>query len=335
MLKRLNPAVLLTAGALCLLLLSGCATRFSSDQLATLSDTLPVSIELTEVPFYPQELYQCGPAALATVLNNDQLRTTPDALVPQIYIPERGGSLQVEMKVAARRHGMLAMEAPTQLKGLLTEVAAGRPVVVMQNLGLDIIPRWHYAVIVGFDLEAQNVILRSGTEQRRITPLKLFERTWERSNRWALLALPPGQLPLETTPLDVVRAALELEASNAPAALRSLYSASQRWPDDYLVSMALGNAELAAGNAMPASQAFRQALTQQPDAADAWNNLAYSLKAEGCDRLALQAVNCAVQLAPANSAFQDSLQELSAGSPASRTNPSQCIALPSCSASQN
>jgi hypothetical protein len=335
MFKRLNPAVLLTAVALCLSLLSGCATRFSSDQLATLSDTLPVSIELTEVPFYPQELYQCGPAALATVLNNDQLRTTPDALVPQIYIPERGGSLQIEMKVAARRHGMLAMEAPTHLKGLLAEVAAGRPVVVMQNLGLAILPRWHYAVIVGFDLQAQNVILRSGTEQRRITPLKLFERTWERSNHWALLVLTPGQLPLQTTPLDVVRATLELEASNARAALLSLHSARQRWPDDYLVSMALGNAELAAGHGKAASQAFRRALAQQPDAADAWNNLAYSLNAEGCGRLALQAVNCAVQLAPANSAFQDSLQELSGKTRASRTNQPQCVALPNCSASQN
>ncbi|UTW10444.1 PA2778 family cysteine peptidase [Marinobacterium rhizophilum] len=331
---RPPPAVLLTAGILCLLLLGGCATRLGHDQLETLSDTLPISVELTEVPFYPQELYQCGPAALATVLNNDSPRTTPDALVPQIYIPERGGSLQIEMKVAARRHGMLAMEAPTSLQGLLAEVAAGRPVVVLQNLGLDIIPRWHYAVIVGYDLQAQNVILRSGTEQRRITPLGLFERTWARGDRWALLVLPPSQLPLQTEPLNVVRAALELEASDPQAALGSLHSASQRWPDDYLVSMALGNAELAAGHAKPASQAFRQALRQKAEAAEAWNNLAYSLNAEGCARQALQAVNCAVQLAPANSAFQDSLQELSVRPTATARN-AQCTALPRCPASQN
>jgi hypothetical protein len=330
---RPTPAVFLTAGILCLLLLGGCATRLSHDQLTRLPDTLPVSVELTEVPFYPQELYQCGPAALATVLNNDSPRTSPDALVPQIYIPERGGSLQIEMKVAARRHGMLAMEAPTSLQGLLAEVAAGRPVLVMQNLGLDIIPRWHYAVVVGYDLQTQNVILRSGTEQRRITPLGLFERTWARSKHWALLVLPPSQLPLQAEPLDVVRAALELEASDPQAALGSLYSASARWPDDYLVSMALGNAELAAGHSEPASRAFRRALALQPDAADAWNNLAYSLHAEGCAQFALQAVTCAVQLAPANGAFQESLQELSGSTRV--THRTECIALPSCSASQN
>lgn len=331
---RQIPAVLLTAGILCALLLGGCATRISHDQLTTLSDTLPVSVELTGVPFYPQELYQCGPAALATVLNHDSLRTTPDALVPQIYIPERGGSLQIEMKVAARRHGMLAMEAPSHLQGLLAEVAAGRPVVVLQNLGLDIIPRWHYAVVIGYDLQAQTLILRSGTEKRRITPLGLFERTWARSDRWALLVLPPSQLPLQTVPLDVVRSALELEASDPQAALKSLHSASTRWPDDYLVSMALGNAELAASHGSLASKAFRRALAQKPDAAEAWNNLAYSLNTEGCTRQALQAVNCAVQLAPANSAFQDSLQELSASQDRVSRH-AQCDALPRCSASQN
>jgi len=332
LLNRLTSAVLLTAGALCLLVLSGCATRLPSDQLATLSDTLPIATELTAVPFYPQELYQCGPAALATVLNNNETVTTPDTLVPQIYIPARGGSLQIEMKVAARRHGMLAMEAPPNLKGLLAEVAAGRPVVVLQNLGLDIIPRWHYAVVIGFDLQAQTVILRSGTEPRRITPLKLFDRTWARSDRWALLVLPPSQLPLQAEPLDVVRAALELETSAPQAALQSLHSASTRWPDDYLVAMALGNAELSAGHAKPASQVFLKALKLKPAAADAWNNLAYSLAAEGCGQSALAAVQCAVRLTPASAAFQESLRELSASK---KHNQAQCASIPACPVPEN
>ncbi len=327
--KHLNPAVWSTAGALCLLLLGGCATRFSGDQLATLGTHLPMSAEIADVPFYPQELYQCGPAALATVLNHQQQLVTPQALVPQIYIPERGGSLQIEMKVAARRYGMLAMEAPAELDGLLAEVAAGRPVIVMQNLGLSMLPRWHYAVVVGFDLEQQNVVLRSGTEQRRVTPLKLFDRTWERSNRWALLVLPPSQLPLQTSPMDVVRAALDLEASVPAAALATLRTANVRWPDDYLVSMALGNSELAAGNPRPASQAYRQALVLQPAAGDAWNNLAYSLKAQGCPQTAVSAISCAVRLAPASPVFLDSQQELSASHTRNRA---QCDPLPRCPA---
>jgi hypothetical protein len=329
MLERLNPAVLLTAGALCLLLLGGCATRFPSHQLATLADQLPPAVELTDVPFYPQELYQCGPAALATVLNRDRLRTTPEELVPQVYIPARGGSLQIEMKVAARRHGMLAMEAPPHLEGLLAEVAAGHPVLVLQNLGLDLIPRWHYAVVIGYDLAQQQVVLRSGTEQRRITPLRLFDRTWARSDRWALLVLPPSELPLETTPLAVLRAALDLEASNPQAALQALRTAGARWPDDYFVAMALGNAELSAGQAHNASRAFRQALAMKPDAGDAWNNLAYSLKAENCSQSALSAVQCAVHLAPASAAFQDSLRELSAGTDRNQT---RCAPIPACPA---
>ena len=91
--------------------------------------------------------------------------------------------------------------------------------------------------------------------------------------------------------------------------------------------MALGNAELSADHAKPASQAFRKALALKPAAADAWNNLAYSLAGEACHQSALAAVQCAVRLAPASAAFQDSLRELSAGK---KLNQARCAALPTC-----
>ena len=69
---------------------------------------VPQSVELAGVPFFPQDDYQCGPAALATVLAHSGVRVTPEALVPQVYLPARHGSLQVEMLAAARRHDRVA-----------------------------------------------------------------------------------------------------------------------------------------------------------------------------------------------------------------------------------
>ena len=63
--------------------------------------------ELTRVPFFPQTIHECGPAALATVLNYSAATTTPDGLALEVYIPERQGSLQIEMLAATRRNGRL------------------------------------------------------------------------------------------------------------------------------------------------------------------------------------------------------------------------------------
>ena len=70
-------SVRLTASAFCLLaLLTGCASLVP--QTIALRDAWPqgvaTRVDLTEVPFFPQQDYQCGPAALATVLVAAQLR---------------------------------------------------------------------------------------------------------------------------------------------------------------------------------------------------------------------------------------------------------------------
>ena len=84
------------------------------------------------------------------------------------------------------------------LADLLAELDAGHPVLVFQNLALDWSPQWHFAVAVGYDLDSGDLILRSGTERRRVTRLSTFEFTWRRGDYWALVVLPPDRLPAAT-----------------------------------------------------------------------------------------------------------------------------------------
>ena len=67
-------------------LLSGCAIILP--QTSALKEhrpaELPARAELTEVPFFPQEEYQCGPAALAMALNAAGLSVTPESLIEQV-----------------------------------------------------------------------------------------------------------------------------------------------------------------------------------------------------------------------------------------------------------
>ncbi|MDW8252235.1 MAG: PA2778 family cysteine peptidase, partial [Myxococcales bacterium] len=199
-------------------LLAGCAGPQARALLAQPPAALAERVELEEVPFHPQELYQCGPAALATVLAHSGAAVTPEALVPEVYLPARGGSLQAEMLAAARRHGRLAYPLAPQLADLLAEVAAGTPVLVLQNLALLPPARWHYAVVVGYDLAREEIVLRSGTTRRLALSLAAFERTWARAGRWAMVVVPAEKIPVTAVEERYLAAAVALERSAPEAA---------------------------------------------------------------------------------------------------------------------
>lgn len=273
---------------------------------------LPARVQLDEVPFYPQEAHYCGPAALASVLNHHGIPIGQSELAQSLYTPGLKGSLQVEMVSATRSRGLMAYRLPGDLEALLKEIAAGRPVLVLQNLGLAWYPGWHYAVAVGYDLDAGEIILHSGTHRHHRLALKVFEHTWARGGHWALLALPPGELPADDDPLRLLNAASELEQTGQIAAARKAYAAAtRRWPRSPIAHMGLGNT-LYALNEMPgAVAAFSTATRIDPRSAAAYNNLAAALLGAGCRDSAREAIDCALGLdEDENPAFRDTFEQV-------------------------
>jgi hypothetical protein len=297
---------------LCLLVLSGCASTPQSRQiLANGAGSLPLAVELTDTPFYPQTQYQCGPAALATVLQAHGVSTTAEKLSRQVYIPERKGSLQIEMTVATRRHEMLPYKLEPRLTDLFAEIAAGNPVLVLQNLGFEWYPQWHYAVVVGYDSNSHEVILRSGTTKRWLTPFEVFERTWKRADFWALVIVPVGEIPATAKPLAYLKTAYAFEETgNRGLALKAYQAASRQWPDVAVVWITLGNMAFAKQNWSEAVSAFNIAANLEPESIASWNNLAYALHAYGCGTQAKMALQCGFKVSPADKNLQDSWSEL-------------------------
>lgn len=285
-------------GASAAWLTAGCAVFGEPPQSAALVAAppagLPARIELREVPFFPQTPYHCGPAALATVLVHGGLPTTPEALADAVFLPARDGALQTEMLAAARRGGALAVPLPPRLRALLEELAAGHPVLVLQNLGLAFLPRWHYAVVIGYDLAARELVLRSGTTERLTLGFALFERTWARGAHWAFVALPPGRLPVSAAEVDAVQAAIGFERAAVPAqALRAYDSVLARWPDNALAGLGQGNTRFASGDVRGAAQAFERVALRH-DSAAAWLNLAMTRQRLGLHDAARVAAGRAV-----------------------------------------
>jgi tetratricopeptide (TPR) repeat protein len=273
---RLWPALLLSS-----LLLGGCATQTAALRAAAPPGVAP-RLELAATPFFAQERYQCGPAALAMTLGAAGVAVQPDALVPQVYLPEREGSLQVEMLAAARRNGALGVTIAPRLDALLAELQAGHPVLVLQNLSLPIFPRWHYAVVTGYDLAQGDIVLNSGTTEHMVMAMSTFEHTWARSGYWAMVALAPGQLPETSDKQAVLDALVAWERNGKPDAVRQSYAAAdRRWPGELGLQLGLGNTAYAAGDRDGAADAFRRATQAHPDSAPAFNNLAFVLSELG------------------------------------------------------
>ncbi|MFZ5653613.1 MAG: PA2778 family cysteine peptidase [Pseudomonadota bacterium] len=263
-------------------------------------------IELTAVPFFPQEDYQCGPAALAAVLRHAGVAVAPEQLVGAVYLPGRKGSLQVELSAATRRLGLVPYPIAGDLSGLTGALRGGRPVLVLQNLGTRHWPVWHFAVVIGYDAGRDQLILRSGTTRRKSIDTRAFLRSWELAGAWGLVALPPGELPAPVDAGRYLRAVTDMEGVAPPAALVAAFAAAvDRWPDDVWARVGLGNARYAAGDRAGAEQVFAELRARDPGLVIASNNLAQLLGERGCRRAALALLDealAAEDLAPGDRA---------------------------------
>lgn len=266
-----------------LVALSGCATLHSVFPRTEVTTRDSQPLLLKRVPFYPQSDFQCGPAALAGVLGASGVRKTPQALVPQVYLPGRRGSLQVELLAATRRAGRIAYPVERQVDALTAELSAERPVLVLQNLLVRTVPRWHYAVLVGADPKRNRLVLNSGTRKALPVRASNFQRTWDWADRWGMVALRPGELPARADPAVYLSAVADFEAVAGAAKARPAYlAAHKRWPRDARVQLALGNQAHGSGQRAQAVRHYRTGLTYAPGDAVLVNNLASVLGELGC-----------------------------------------------------
>jgi hypothetical protein len=277
------------------------------------AEHMPDRIEIADVPFFPQEAYQCGPAAMAMVLNWSKSPAGTQDLITEVYTPGRQGSLQMGLITAARRHGRLAYTFNGPQK-LIAEITAGHPVIVLQNLGAKFYPAWHYAVVVGFDRLKDQVILHSGTDASRHMDWSRFMYTWERGQYWGLVVLPPGQLPATADENTYLRAVVGLEqAGQWEEAITAFAAALDRWPASSRALIGMSNGHITMGNLSLAEQTLRRAVALAPDNSDATNNLAHVLICQGNLEEALYWSRRAVRIGGANpSVYKETLREIEA-----------------------
>jgi tetratricopeptide (TPR) repeat protein len=238
-------------------------------------------------------------------------KVSVDQIAQQVYTPAMKGSLQLDMITASRRQGMLAIPIEG-FDALFSEISAGHPVIVFENLALSWAPTWHYALVFGYDLPRQTVLMHSGPEAFKKWDIRKFERSWQLADHWGLLVLPPGELSFTAGELAHVQAASALEQmGQSEAAQTSYLRILQRWPQSLSAEIGLANIAYNQKDYTSAIRFLRQATSAHPDSAAAWHNLAV---AQGTVHLKSQARQSARQAlkyvsAEQRASYQENLGE--------------------------
>ena len=266
---------ILRTGAFVLLLpvlLLGCGQTV--ERAVSVPNDVPTRAAVAGVPLIKQQDFYCGPTSLAMVMQWSGHDVTQAEIAAQAFSPGAKGTYLADMTGAARRRGQLAVGLST-FPDLLNEIAAGHPVIVFQNLGLSWAPKWHYAVAVGYDLKSDQIFLHSGELDHMMMPIRLFERTWRRGDHWAIVVLPPDQLPATPDQWEILRAAAALERVGRVAEAEKVYAnGSSRWPKNWIWPYGIGNARYQRGDLKGARRAYKKAAVLDPSIPEVRHNLA-------------------------------------------------------------
>lgn len=264
-------------------LLAGCSMHRPAQ-----FDALPdADVELFDTPFFPQLQYQCGPAALAMVLQASGLTIHPSDLTPRLYLPGKKGSLQLELVASIRYNQRIPYIIKPEITAIAAELLAGRPVLVLQNLGLKMLPIYHYAVVVGMQSSGQ-IVLRSGTTKRLIMNLDDFLISWKKAGNWAVIVLHPEELPTDVDVTRYIETLAGIEATgNAGLAESGYRTLLKHYPDQPTALFGLANTLFISKQFIEAAKIYHGLFSREPTHAAAANNLAETLAGLHCFRQAL------------------------------------------------
>ena len=296
--------------------LSGCGLLMTTPN--PLKDqSIPAKVELKDVPFFTQGDDLCGPASISMVLNYRGQQLTPRTLEPLIYIPGKKGSLQAEMLAVTRRFGYIPYVIEPSLVSLAREVSAGNPVIVLQNLGLSWYPKWHYAVVVGYDVDRDIFILRTGNTSRKEMSRRWFSRYWVGSENWAMVTMPPDRLPATAEEHRYVSSVASLERLGKWSQISIAYqTAIKSWPDSFIARLGLGTAYYHQHQLRLARDSYQSAVKLEPASAIAHNNLAQTLFELGQLKQAREHALKAISLGGKSAdQFRQTLKDIESASP--------------------
>lgn len=156
---------------------------------------LPERVELNGVPFFAQTAFESAPGAVAIMLSQQNVVTTPGLVAKKMKLPGQELAMEKNLTRVINEHGLLVYLLPPRLADVLEQVSAGYPVLARVDDGISFVSSPRYVVVVGYDRVKQRLLLRSGMSRRLVVSFEDFQSSWAKLGHWAILVQAPAQLP--------------------------------------------------------------------------------------------------------------------------------------------
>jgi ABC-type bacteriocin/lantibiotic exporter with double-glycine peptidase domain len=173
--------------------------------LAMLLGLLAQSGIWLDVPFVKQEKYLCGAACISMVMQywakSDQVSESSELARPKnvpdineigqaVYSKAAKGIFGKDMQRYFHEHGFQTFTFKGEWVDFVNHLSKGRPLIVCLKLNEESSP-FHYVVVTGLD-QQQSLILINDPAQRKLLKVGRagFEKAWNLTSNWTLLAIP-------------------------------------------------------------------------------------------------------------------------------------------------
>ncbi len=176
-------AAMLLCGAL---FFWGCAVGIGPAGRAGDAPAAAPEVVIPGVPFLPQEEETCGPSSLAMLLRFLGKKADTAEIAAETRTAGLRGTLITDLAAAARRRGVEAEVVDLDPAGLRAEIAAGRPVILLVDLGVWVWSRPHYLLVYGYG--PRGYVAHSGRTAAQVIPASDLAARWAKTGRLAIVA---------------------------------------------------------------------------------------------------------------------------------------------------
>ena len=257
-----------------------------------------------EVPDYIQERNQCGPFALAAVINYWHERgligasISAEEISRKIYSRTAGGVLGIDLYNYANKLDLFARQFNGTTISLRKAIKRQEPVIVLVDYGKGSFQINHFMVVSGYS--SKGFVVHSGSGLKHISEAEL-QRVWARAWHWALTVRP-------FLPEERIQRGLDFERrGQLKAALKQYELAREKVP---IVHLYLGNIYYQLKNFQRAEIEYKKAIKLTGDA-NAFNNLAWLYYELDTNLdMAFEFAQKATELVPDSKTYIDTLDKI-------------------------
>jgi ABC-type bacteriocin/lantibiotic exporter with double-glycine peptidase domain len=167
-------------------LLLSCSIRLTEP------DRFPEGVRIHDVGPYLQDPEQCGPFALAALLNYVGIDADPELLSKRLYSPGAGGALTMDLFLEARRTGLEARQLSGNEKLLAEELWEYNPVIVLLKYPGFRGSVGHFILVTGYSRDPDGFFVLWGDGKVSWMKQEKFHELWSGSGFWMLTVRRKG-----------------------------------------------------------------------------------------------------------------------------------------------